>query len=229
MIAAIKSRAAHARVDIVAGRHPDNLADDNGDFQELEPIFFDHLEVYRGANALRFGSGTLGGAINGVTPTGQTARGFYARADAGSFGSYRLLLSGGIQRGPGDVWAAICTDGSHGDQSHARRNSLRFHGNAGLKLSDNATTRFYASVNNIDQEIPGALTQAQALASPKSANAGSIAGDNARDIDVFADVRNITGKKAVGDISAEIAATPASQIYYPAECRAVFGGALARF
>ena len=34
---------------------PVNLADDNGDFQELEPIFFDHLEVYRGANALRFG------------------------------------------------------------------------------------------------------------------------------------------------------------------------------
>src|SRR3546814_15189521 len=62
---------------------PINLADDNGDFQELEPIFFDHLEVYRGANALRFGSGTLGGAINGVTPTGRTARGVYLRAAGG--------------------------------------------------------------------------------------------------------------------------------------------------
>lgn len=59
---------------------PINLADDNGDFQELEPIFFDHLEVYRGANALRFGSGTLGGAVNGVTPTGGTAEGFYCAA-----------------------------------------------------------------------------------------------------------------------------------------------------
>jgi hypothetical protein len=55
---------------------PINLADDNGDFQELEPIFFDHLEVYRGANALRFGSGTLGGAVNGVTPTGIMLRGY---------------------------------------------------------------------------------------------------------------------------------------------------------
>jgi iron complex outermembrane recepter protein len=178
------SRGFHMRgLTLLQDGIPINLADDNGDFQELEPIFFDHLEVYRSANALRFGSGTLGGAINGVTPTGQTARGFFARADAGSFDSYRLLLSGGIQRGPGDVWAAISTDGSHGDRSHAARNSLRFHGNAGLNLSDNATTRFYASVNNIDQEIPGALTQAQVLASPKSANAGSIAGDNARDID----------------------------------------------
>src|SRR3546814_2020076 len=68
---------------------PINHADDNGDFQELEPIFFDHLEVYRGSNALRFGSGTLGGAINSVTPTGRTAEGIYLRGDVGSFDRVR--------------------------------------------------------------------------------------------------------------------------------------------
>src|SRR3546814_15899117 len=75
---------------------PINHADDNGDFQELEPIFFDHLEVYRGSNALRFGSGTLGGAINGVTPTGRTAEGIYLRGDVGSFDSVRGLVSAGV-------------------------------------------------------------------------------------------------------------------------------------
>ena len=47
--------------------------------------------------------------------------------------------------------------------------------------------------------------------------------------DLFFDARNLTGKKAVGDISAVIAAGPASAIYYPVERRAVFGGVRARF
>ena len=48
-------------------------------------------------------------------------------------------------------------------------------------------------------------------------------------IDLFLDARNLTGRKAVGDISAVVAATPASVIYYPVERRAVFGGVRARF
>jgi iron complex outermembrane receptor protein len=91
------SRGFHMRgLTLLQDGVPINLADDNGDFQELEPIFFDHLEVYRGANALRFGSGTLGGAINGVTPTGRTARGIYLRGDAGGFDSVRGLVSAGV-------------------------------------------------------------------------------------------------------------------------------------
>src|SRR3546814_18267483 len=54
---------------------PINMADDNGDFQELDPQVFQHLEVYRGGNALRLGGSTLGGAINSVTPTGLSAPG----------------------------------------------------------------------------------------------------------------------------------------------------------
>ena len=48
-------------------------------------------------------------------------------------------------------------------------------------------------------------------------------------IDAFVDVRNITGKKAIGDISAAIAVTPASANYYPVERRAISAGVRARF
>lgn len=51
----------------------------------------------------------------------------------------------------------------------------------------------------------------------------------AEGIDAFVDVRNVTGKKAIGDISAVIAATPTSAIYYPVERRAVSAGIRARF
>lgn len=178
------SRGFHMRgLTLLQDGVPINLADDNGDFQELEPIFFDHLEVYRGANALRFGSGTLGGAINGVTPTGKDARGLYLRADGGRFGMVRGLVSVGGASGPADYWAAISADRSDGDRDHARRHSIRFQGNVGLQLSSAISTRFYASVNSLDQELPGALTRTQALTTPRMANANSVIGDQQRNID----------------------------------------------
>jgi iron complex outermembrane receptor protein len=48
-------------------------------------------------------------------------------------------------------------------------------------------------------------------------------------VDLFLDARNLAGRKAIGDISAVILATPTSAIYYPVERRAVSGGVRARF
>lgn len=174
------SRGFHMRgLTLLQDGIPINLADDNGDFQELDPTFFDHLEVYRGANALRFGSGTLGGAINGVTPTGRTAPGIYTRLDGGTFETARLLVSGGFSTDRTDGWLAASADTSNGDRDHAKRHSLRFHGNLGFKLSDVVSTRLYASYNNIDQELPGALNQTTALTLPKT---GNFVGNQQRDI-----------------------------------------------
>jgi len=175
------SRGYHMRgITLLQDGVPINLADDNGDFQELEPIFFDHLEVYRGANALRLGAGTLGGAINGVTPNGRDAAGLYARLDGGSFDLLRGLVTLGGTSGPGDYWFGISADTSDGDRQHAARHSLRAQGNIGLAVSHVVSTRFYASYNHIRQQLPGALTADMALTAPQT---GSFAGDQQRDID----------------------------------------------
>lgn len=174
------SRGFHMRgLTLLQDGIPINLADDNGDFQELEPIFFDHLEIYRGANALRFGSGTLGGAINGVTPTGDNAKGLYLRGDVGSFNFYRGLASFGAGDEKANVWAAVSADSHDGDRRHARRDSIRFNGNVGLRLSDVISTRIYASATTLDQELPGALNATTALSAPRT---GNFVGDQARDI-----------------------------------------------
>src|SRR3546814_12739213 len=52
-----------------------------------------------------------------------------------------------------------------------------------MTLTDAITTRFYASYNSIDQQLPVALTYDGALTTPRRANAASVAGDQARDID----------------------------------------------
>lgn len=175
------SRGFHQRgLTLLQDGIPINLADDNGDFQELDPLVFQYIQVFRGANGLRFGSSTLGGAINGVTPTGRTAPRLAGRVDGGSFDTLRGLLSAGFENDYGDAWVALTGDRSDGEREHSRRRSLRFHGNVGVRISPNVETRFYASLQTIRQELPGALPRGTVLARPRT---GNFVGDQARDID----------------------------------------------
>jgi iron complex outermembrane receptor protein len=162
---------------------PVNFADNNGDFQELDPQVFHQIEVYRGANALRFGSATLGGGINAVTPTGRTSPGIEMRIDGGSFDTARGKIAVGFADARGDAFVALTGDRSDGDRRHARRDAIRFNGNAGILLLPGVETRFYASVNHIDQDLPGALTRREALASPATSRPSNIVMDQERDID----------------------------------------------
>src|SRR5262249_59632559 len=85
------SRSFHLRgVQLYMDGIPINTADGYGDFQEIDPTAYQHVDLYKGGNGLRFGANSLGGAINFVTPTGRTASPFEGRIDAGSFDFYRL-------------------------------------------------------------------------------------------------------------------------------------------
>lgn len=174
------SRSYHMRgLTLLQDGIPINLADDNGDFQELDPTVLGHLEIYRGANAFRFGGTTLGGAINGVVPTGRNQTGFRARIDGGSFETLRGLASFGWKSDALDAWVAVTRDQSDGDRDHDKRKSIRAHGNIGFGLGPNIQTRFYTSANRIEQELPGALTYDLALTRPET---GKFDGNQKRDI-----------------------------------------------
>lgn len=175
------SRGFHMRgLTLLQDGVPINLADDNGDFQELDPMVLDRLEVYRGANAFRFGGTTLGGAINGVTPTGKTSSGIRVRFDGGSFETVRGFISSGLSNDGTDGWLALTGDRSDGDRDHAKRDSLRLHASLGFQLSPAVQTRFYVSLNHINQELPGGLTHPLVIEEPKT---GRFVGDQQRDID----------------------------------------------
>src|SRR3546814_7315090 len=68
-------------VSLLVDGIPINLADGSGDFQEIDPLMLSHLEVWRGANALRFGASGLGGAINAVTPSARTLGNRFERSE----------------------------------------------------------------------------------------------------------------------------------------------------
>ncbi|WP_414900163.1 TonB-dependent receptor family protein [Sphingomonas flavalba] len=178
------SRGYHMRgLTLLQDGIPINLADDNGDFQELDPQVFQHIEVYRGANALRLGGSTLGGAINVVTPTGRTAPAAELRIDGGSFATVRAKAAAAFATARGDAYLALTTDHSDGDRVHAGRHAVRFNGNAGLRLGERVETRFYATLSHIRQNLPGALTLGQALTTPALSLPDNIVKDQERDID----------------------------------------------
>ena len=97
------SRNFHLRgVELFLDGIPINTADGFGDFQEIDPTAYRYVEVYKGANALRFGAASLGGAINFVTPSGRDAS-RSARARISEASALRLQSSSGGVSGPVDT------------------------------------------------------------------------------------------------------------------------------
>lgn len=164
---------------------PINQADGSGDFQELDALTFQRVEVLRGGNAFTLGANTLGGAINFLTPTGRDASGMNLRAEGGSFGYWRSQISGGGTYGPMDGWISGTMAGQDGYRDHSGGSSGRLNLNIGYRLSDNAETRFYFTHNSLQQDIPGSLTRSQALSTPRMANATNLAMNYQRNIDSY--------------------------------------------
>lgn len=161
-------------------------ADGFADFQKVDPLTARYVEVYRGGNALRFGGAQLGGALNLITPTGRTAQSENSvRAEAGSFGFARA--SGQIARAWGywDAFAALNSMQGDGFRDHAEQDQVRATLNIGRSFGDDREVRaiFYGA--DINQDVPGTLTLAQALANPEAASGAAKTFDWQRDQTVF--------------------------------------------
>ncbi|WP_200306149.1 TonB-dependent receptor family protein, partial [Paracraurococcus ruber] len=162
---------------------PVNLADGSGDFYQIDPLALRSVAVFPGGNALAYGGSSLGGAVNFVTPTAQTAEApNILRAEAGTFGTWRL--SGQVSRiwGDWDALANFSHFSTDGWRRHSRGQYDQFNANVGYRISDTVETRFYAGIYNTRQLLPGALTLSQALNTPRIANPAALAGNQARNV-----------------------------------------------
>jgi iron complex outermembrane recepter protein len=178
------SRNFHLRsIQLYMDGIPMNTSDGYGDFQEIDPTVYKYVEVYKGANALRYGANSLGGAINFVMPTGYSSDLFAARTDFGSFGFHKLALSSGATAGRWDYFVGGTWQEEDGYRDHSSGESVRGSANIGLKLSPNVETRFYLNANEIQHDIPGDLTKHMALSSPKTAAPINVINDWQRNID----------------------------------------------
>jgi iron complex outermembrane recepter protein len=164
---------------------PISTADGFSDFHEIDPTAYRYVEVYKGANALRFGANSLGGAINFVMPTGYDADLFGARVDFGSFGFRKTAVSSGGVSGAADYFITGTWQEQDGFRDHSDGESVRGSMNLGYRLSEDAETRFYLNANWVRQRIPGAVTKESALTNPQAAWTENVSNDWQRNIDTI--------------------------------------------
>ncbi|WP_338284603.1 TonB-dependent receptor [Limnobacter thiooxidans] len=176
------SRTFHMRgIRLLQDGIPINLADGGSDFQDIDPLALQHIEVYKGANALQYGAASLGGAINFVTPTGYTTPNSVVRVDAGSNEFARAQFKTGDVVGNWDYFASISQLRSDGFRQFSGQKNTRLNANVGLKISPQLETRFYVIHGDMNQELPGSLTKAQMQADRTQANSVSSSNNSQRD------------------------------------------------
>ncbi len=152
---------------------PVNYADGFFDMQTIDPAAARFVEVLRGPNASIFGSGTLGGAINFVSPTGYDSQKMIGRAEAGSFGYMRLqAITGGVLKPNYDgenIWDYNISANvmrQDGYRDHSEQESQKAVANFGVKLSGSLESRFFIGAVRSRSQLPGYVTKAQLDSDP---------------------------------------------------------------
>jgi iron complex outermembrane receptor protein len=154
-----------------------NQGDGETTLEDIDVAVINYAEVFRGANAFKYGALTLGGAINLVPFTGYSAAPFQVRLEGGSYGFFRGDMSGGMVQGPFDEYGAIDFREREGFREHSREDTEMFFGDLGYKLSDRIENRFYLTLDRTNRNLPGGLTKLEMENDPTQANPLAIAQD----------------------------------------------------
>jgi len=143
---------------------PVTRASGSSEFQEVDPVSIQYIEVHKGANGLRYGGAALGGVINMVTPTGRTAEeALSVRLEGGSFASRRGGVAFAQAWDTVDVYAAYTRLDADGYRDHGAVDSHYAFANFGVQLGDRVENRTYVTYLQDHFDLSGSLSLADAL------------------------------------------------------------------
>ncbi len=162
-------RGVNVLVNGMAYRNADGFTD----FESLELLTTQSIQVYKGGNALRYGGSTLGGAINLETQTGYTASRITAFGEGGTYGFFKGQVSSGGRRGGLDYYASYARTSLDGyrDWSDQQRDRVNLH--AGYLFSQSVDLRGFYFFADVAEHLPGSLTRAELEADPTQAAPGN--------------------------------------------------------
>jgi iron complex outermembrane receptor protein len=166
----------HARgINLLVNGMPYRNADGFTDFESLELLTTEAIEVYKGANALRYGGSTLGGAINLTTKTGYTSSPISAFAQGGSFGFYKAQLESGKASKGMDYYASYARTSLDGYRNWSDQKRDRVNLHAGITLSPKLDSRIFYFFGHVQEHLPGSVDRATLENAPRTAVANNVA------------------------------------------------------
>lgn len=168
-------------LNILVNGMPYRNADGFTDFESLELATAEDIQVYKGANALRYGGSTLGGAVNIETRSGHTADDLNAFAQGGSYGFYKTQLSSGMAFDNANYYVSYVRTGLDGYREHAGQLRDRVNAHFGAALGDKLDLRAFYLFAHVDEDLPGNLTADEFAADPTLAAANNVIDDWGRD------------------------------------------------
>jgi iron complex outermembrane receptor protein len=154
-----------------------NQGDGEAILEDFDVAALSHAEIFRGADALKYGALTLGGAINLVPLTGYDSAPFQVRLEGGSYGYFRGQMSGGAVEGLLDQFGSIGFREREGFREHSRENTEILFADLGYNFSEQAENRFYLTLDRTDRNLPGGLTKSEMENAPSQANPFATAQD----------------------------------------------------
>ncbi|HVS53510.1 MAG TPA: TonB-dependent receptor [Opitutaceae bacterium] len=164
-------------VQILLDGLPYNQGDGEANLEELDLSAVAGAEVYRGADALRYGGYVLGGAIDLLPRTGRTDSGIEARLEAGSFGYRHAAIGGGGAQGNLDAYVSANARRTDGFREHSSERAQNLTANLGYRFNDHAENRVYLGFTDWKRYVPGDLTRDQLSADPRPAWDEALEGD----------------------------------------------------
>ncbi|MGO3654847.1 MAG: TonB-dependent receptor domain-containing protein [Sphingobacterium sp.] len=151
---------------------PVNFADGSFIIGVMDPAVSESVEVLKGANALRYGAATLGGAVNFNSRTGRYSPGTQVKVEGGSYGYGQLNALTGDSWGNSDAFLSVSGSRQDGFRQHNRNRKLNIAGNFGYRFSNSIDSRIYINYSYINFDVPGPLTMAMLMEDPTQINKG---------------------------------------------------------
>jgi len=157
---------------------PFTSANGTSDTESFNLYAIDHVNVYRGANALEYGGSNLGGAINLITPTGYTGEGVRVGMKWGTYDYVNPTFSVGKVFDNGfDVFGSFSYLSTDTTRDNNKQEQFYGHGNVGYRWNENQETRLYVDIQQHNFIGLDPLTKRQIEDNPRQ-NAQSLYGPN---------------------------------------------------
>lgn len=161
---------------------PVSTADGNNHNRAIDALNARTIVFAHGANALTYGASTLGGAVDFVSLTGRTSSPLSVSVSAGSFGEERLRATAGGVSGAVDGLVSVEAMQRDGYRNHSEQERKSIYANVGVQMTEDVTTRFYATYIDTYLELPRELTKAQYKDDPYQARTDAISGNHSKDV-----------------------------------------------